>query len=132
MHLELKAIEEVAVPDIPLPATTGQSRSAVNEALLIHTEHAHLGHCADKCSVPCAFAECESGERKHGNGMLGNALVRGKCEWRFAALGLLKILVVPSTDSAVELLWRVGGCDALLGCGVSTEQSCQIDGREAF
>lgn len=74
-HLPLQAVKDVAAPDVPLLAATRQSRSAVDKPVLIHTEHAHLGHCADKGSIPRALAECEGVEGEHSKRVLSDALV---------------------------------------------------------
>lgn len=119
--LELETVEDVAVPNVPLPAAAGQRRSAVNKALLVYTKHAHLGHCTDESSIPSALAKREGCEWHHRKGMLGNALVRGKGKGSLSTLGLGKVLVVPGANGAVKLLGRVWCSDALLGGGVSTK-----------
>jgi hypothetical protein len=101
-RLPLQAIEQVAAPDLPLLAATRQRARAINKPLSINTEHAHLGHRADKRRIPCALASREGVERNSGDRVLRNALVCWEGEGCFSAPCVGVVFVVPFSDSRVE------------------------------
>jgi hypothetical protein len=61
-RLPLQAIEQITASDLPFLATAWQRTCAVNQPLSINAEHAHLSHCTDERSIPCALAGCKSVE----------------------------------------------------------------------
>ena len=132
VHLELEAVENVAAPDVPLAAAARKRSGAIDQASLVDSNHAHLLHGVDKGEIPGGLAETEGSERSSSDGVPGNVLVGGETEWGLAVPCLGEVFVVPCADCRVKLLRRTGVGLTLLGGGVGTKESSEIDGREAF
>lgn len=98
VHLELKAIEDVAVPDVALAATTRKRRSAIDQASLVDANHAHLLHGIDKSNIPRSLTETEGSERSRCDRILGKVPVGGKTERSLTVPCLGEVFVVPSAD----------------------------------
>lgn len=131
--LPVQPVKDVAVLYIPLPATTGQRRSAVNKAIILHTKHTQLNHSRHKRRIPSALAKSKSSKRKRSSREVCNVLVRRQGKRRIAALSLRVVLVVPSTGGIVERGTSFRSvAEELLGCRVCADESGEIDGAEAF
>ena len=131
--LPVQPLENVAVLDIPLPATTGQCRSAVNEAIALYAKHTQLDHGGHKRRIPRALADSKGSKGNRGSRVVCNVLVRLQGKRGTATPGLRVELVVPSTDGRVKGSTSFGGVAVeLLGCRVCANKGSEIDGAEAF
>jgi hypothetical protein len=117
---------------IPLAATTGQRRRAVHK-LPAHAHHAHFRHSRYKSDRPCRLAGRKSPELNRSDQILRQIFVGGQCERSLAVDGLRVEFVVPLSWCGVECGSSLGGIgSALTGGGVGADESCEIDGGEAF
>jgi hypothetical protein len=115
-----QAIEQVTASDLPLLAATWERTGAVDKAISINAEHAHLGHRTDKSSIPCTFASCKAVERNRGNWVLRDALVCWESKGRLSTPCVRVVFVVPLTDCRVECCTSLGWVrETLFGGGVS-------------